>query len=58
MGKARQKRKKGGQKGRSSMSEEIDNEQERGDEEEHKVIIRLEQEGASFGEWNPVLLTC
>ena len=29
----------------------------RRDEEEHKVIIRLEQEGASFGEWNPVLLT-
>ena len=60
MGKARRKRKKVGQKGRSSISEETDNEQVGGDEEyeeEHKVIIRLEQEGASFGEWNLVLLT-
>ena len=40
------------------MSEEMkDNEQARGDEEEHKVIIRLEQEGALFGDWNPVVLT-
>lgn len=45
------------QKGRSSISEETDTEQTRGEEEEHKVIIRLEQEGASFGEWNPVLIT-
>ena len=35
------------------MSEETDNEQARGDEEEYKVIIKLDQEGASFGEWNP-----
>ena len=57
IGKAKQKCKKVGQKGRSSVSEETDNEQSRGDEEEHKVIIRLEQEGASFCDWNPVLLT-
>lgn len=55
--KARRKRKKVRQKGRSSISEETDTEQTRGEEEEHKVIIRLEQEGASFGEWNPVLIT-
>lgn len=56
-GKARRKRKKLGEKGRSSVSEETDKEQERKCEEEHKVFIRLEQAGASFGEWNPVLLT-
>ena len=56
-GNVKRKRKKLVQKERSSMSEETDNEQVRRDEEEHKVIIRLEQEGASFSEWNQVLLT-
>ena len=51
MGKARQKHENVDQNGRSSMSEERDNEQARGDEEEHKVIIRLQQEGASLDEW-------
>lgn len=54
-GKAKQKRMKMRQKERSSISEETDTEQVTEGEEEHKVIIRLEQEGASFG--NPVLLT-
>lgn len=56
-GKTKRKRKKDTQKGRSSVSDETDNEHTKGGEEEHKVFMRLEQEGASFGEWNPVLLT-
>lgn len=53
-GNAGRKHKKVGQRGRSSVSKETDNEQARGCEEKHMVIIRLEQEGASYGEWNPV----
>ncbi|CAJ1066432.1 uncharacterized protein LOC113119923 [Xyrichtys novacula] len=57
-GKAKRKRKNNrGQRGLGIASEETDSEQAREDEEEHKVISRLEQEGTSFGEWNPVHLT-
>ncbi|XP_059186385.1 uncharacterized protein LOC131969355 [Centropristis striata] len=56
-GKAKRKRKEREQKGRTSVSEETDSEQAKKGEEEHKIIITLEQEGASFGEWNPVRIT-
>lgn len=55
--KAKRKRESVSKKGRNSTSEETDSEQMKEGEEEHKVIIRLEHEGVSFREWNPVFLT-
>ena len=61
IGKSQRKRKKRNQQNGSDNITETNSEGSvtptAKQNEEHKIIIKLSQDGASFGEWNPIQLT-